>query len=217
MNSQFVDKLCDQSDHLSRSAEPVVTQILARSAEPVVTHKHHKNVRFEINDNSNSRFNNNSNNDDCGGNSGVGIGTCCTGFECSRVEVLTSSANTTSTQLRATTIDNDDDNDDDNETARRATPSIIYPQTLTRREKPLLAGMSTEVPKPKSDLVEHSSVRARVGGCVYLHPPVPGIAQLITTSPSARNILGPQPECSSRIIKAQVPAALPTYPTQCLL
>ena len=55
---------------------------------------------------------------------------CKSGFEGSRVEVLTSSANTTSTQFIATTIDNDDDNDDDNETARQATPSVIHPQTL---------------------------------------------------------------------------------------
>ena len=44
-----VDDLCKPLDHFSRSAKPVVTQILARSAEPVVTQKH-KRVRF--NDNS---------------------------------------------------------------------------------------------------------------------------------------------------------------------
>ena len=32
-----VDELCRPLDYFSRSAEPVVTQILARSAEPVVT------------------------------------------------------------------------------------------------------------------------------------------------------------------------------------
>ena len=46
----------------------------------------------------------------CNGQSGVGM--CKSGFEGFRVEVLTSSANTTSTRLRATTINNGDDNDD---------------------------------------------------------------------------------------------------------
>lgn len=80
---------------------------------------------------------------------------CKSGFEGSRVEVLTPSANTTSTQLRATTIDNVDYHDDDNETARRATPSIIHSQTLAWREKDLLAEMFAElakqIPNQKSD------------------------------------------------------------------
>ena len=110
---------------------------------------------------------------------------------------------------------NDNNDDDDDMKRPHDEPLHHHPsQTLTRREKALLAGMSTELPKPKSDLVEHSSPKARVGGRVYLHSPVPGIAQLITTSPSVQNILGPQPDCSSRIIKAQVLVVLPTCPIQ---
>ena len=54
----------------------------------------------------------------------------------------------------------------------------------------------------------------RVEGRVYLHSIVPGIAQSITTSPRARSSLDLKPDCSSRIIKAQVPVVLPTCPTQ---
>ena len=71
---QIVDRLCKTLDNCSRSAEPVVTQRLARSAESVVTHNHHKNVRFEINNNGNKQVNDN-NDDECGGNNGVGVGT----------------------------------------------------------------------------------------------------------------------------------------------
>ena len=56
-----------------------MTQTLARSAEPVVTHNRPKNVRFEINHSNDNRYSNDD--DDCGGNSGVGVGLCCSGFE----------------------------------------------------------------------------------------------------------------------------------------
>ena len=56
-----VDELCRPLDHLSRSAEPVVTQRLAR-------HKRNKNVRFYVN----KRVNDN-NDDECGCNNGVGL------------------------------------------------------------------------------------------------------------------------------------------------
>ena len=39
---------------------------------------------------------------------------------------------------------------------------------------------------------------------------MPGITQLIATSPSAQSSLAFKPDCSSRIIKAQAPVVLPT-------
>ena len=125
----------------SRSAEPVVTQRLVRSAESVVTHKHNKNVRFEIN----KRVNDN-NDDECGCNNAAGLVTCCIGLGCSNVEVLTSSTNTTSTQ-RATTNANDDDNDTTTRQHDEPLHHHHHPQTLTCPEKALPGGDFTEHPK----------------------------------------------------------------------
>ena len=93
-----------------------------------------KIVRFEINNNTDNNNDTQQLNDDrkraCNGPNGVG--TCKSGLEGSRVEISTSSADTISTKLRATTNDNDGDNDNDNDKARRATPlvAIIHPQTV---------------------------------------------------------------------------------------
>ena len=51
-----------------------MTQRLVRSAEPVVTHKHKKNVRFEINKRVNDN-NDDDNNKERDGN-GLGVGMC---------------------------------------------------------------------------------------------------------------------------------------------
>ena len=77
--SQMIGNSHCQSDHCSRTAEPVVTQTLARSADTVVTHNRPQDVRFEINNNNDNRYNNDD--DDCGGSNGVGVGLCCSGFE----------------------------------------------------------------------------------------------------------------------------------------
>ena len=85
-----------------------------------MTH-HHKEVRFEI------IINEQQHNDENGvWNNGVCVGKYMPGFESSRVEILTSLANTTATDMNATTNDNSDDDDNGKDKARRATPSIIH-------------------------------------------------------------------------------------------
>ena len=108
-------------------------------------------------------------------------------------------------------MNNADDNDDDNETARRATPS----PSITN---PDLAGENSSrqdvhrVPQPSTRIVGRAKLPlARVEGRVYLHSLVPGIAQVLATSPSAHTLDLHPPDCSSRIIKGQVPVVLPTY------
>ena len=113
-----------------------------------------------------------------------------------------------------TAINDDNDDDDDNET-KHDEPLHHHPsQTLHPAREGSSRRWFTELPKQKSELVEHSSLKARVGGRLYLHSPVPGTAQIITTSPSAQTLDFHPPDCSSRIIEAQVPVALPTCPTQ---
>ena len=69
--------------------------------------------------------------------------------------------------------DNDDDNDEDNDKAQRVIPSIIHAQDLHPAGEASSIRFLTELPKEKSDLVERSFLKARVGGHDVgdLHPP----------------------------------------------
>ena len=94
--------------------------------------------------------------------------------------------------------DNDDDNDEDNDKAQRVIPSIIHAQDLHPAGEASSIRFLTELPKEKSDLVERSFLKARVGGhdADYLHPPpCRECASAITTGPSAKAFNFHPPDC----------------------
>ena len=143
MRCQQIVVKTTQIDHSVKAiAEFCMANRIKTHNNKTVRSDNHKTVRFGSNIN-----NDDDDDDECGGNNSVGVGTCCIGFDCPRVEVLESSVNETSTQLRATTNDNDDNNNDTTTRQHDEPLHHHHPQTLTRPEKALPGGDSTELPK----------------------------------------------------------------------